>query len=474
MSCALTLPDALYKELMAHLFPGDGDEHGAVIAAGVAQTPSGTRLIARDLYLARDGVEYVAGKRGYRMLTASFVTERIVSCRDKHLAYLAIHNHGGTNRVGFSPDDIGSHERGYPALLDIARGAPVGALVFAREAVAGDIWLSHTERLSLSHARIIGPRWRILSPAPSCGGKDVALQYHRQSLIFGKPGQAFLQNLKVGVIGVGGVGSILVELLARLGVGHLVIVDPDRVEITNLPRLVGAHPWDAIAFLTKEGRLPWIRRLGQRFSTTKVSLAARVARRANPSIFVEPVFGDFLRPEVTGRFLDCDFLFLAADPMPARLLFNALVQQYAIPGVQVGSKVRVNENTGDVVEVYSAARPVGPGSGCLSCNGFIPADRLQEDAVDPEERRRQRYINDPSVDAPSVITLNATAAAIAANDFLFTVTGLTLDSATMDYTRFRPRERQVTFDVPRSSGGCLECGARRCRGDLGPRLPMKA
>jgi hypothetical protein len=217
-----------------------------------------------------------------------------------------------------------------------------------------------------------------------------------------------------------------------------------------------------------------MRRLGQRLSIPKVRLASRIARRANPAIDVEPIFGNFLRPEVTNRFLDCDFLFLSADPMPARLLFNALVQQYAIPGVQVGSKVSVDEKTGHVIEVHSAARPVGPGSGCLWCNGFIPADRLQGDAIDPEERRRQRYINDPYVNAPSVITLNATAAAIAANDFLFTVTGLALESAAMDYVRFRPRHREVTFEVPRSRAKCSECDARRCRGDLGPRLPMKA
>ena len=120
----LRLSPAIADELMGHLFPGDGDEHGAVIGASVVETARGTRLLARRLYLAEDGTDYVAGQRGYRMLTAAFVRDRIRDCAREGLAYLAVHCHGGANRVGFSGDDLASHERGYPALLDILGGQP--------------------------------------------------------------------------------------------------------------------------------------------------------------------------------------------------------------------------------------------------------------------------------------------------------------------------------------------------------------
>ena len=70
----MVFPESLYKRLRTHLFPGDGDEHGAVIAAGLARTPAGEmRLLARNLFLAADGQDYIAGKRGYKMLKAEFV-----------------------------------------------------------------------------------------------------------------------------------------------------------------------------------------------------------------------------------------------------------------------------------------------------------------------------------------------------------------------------------------------------------------
>ena len=201
-SWRLTIPAGLYAELQRHLFPGDRDEHGAVILAGTCASDRGLRLVAREVHLAKDGVDYVPGKRGYRMLKAEFIQSRILHARDRRLAYLAIHNHGGTDSVGFSGDDIASHERGYPALLDIARGMPVGALVFARSAVAGDLWFPGCDRAPLSHATVIGHRRRLLFPMPERKATAVGM-YDRQSRLFGDAGQELLRRTRVGNRGAG-------------------------------------------------------------------------------------------------------------------------------------------------------------------------------------------------------------------------------------------------------------------------------
>lgn len=52
------------------------------------------------------------------------------------------------------------------------------------------------------------------------------------------------------MIGAGGAGSLIIEYLARLGVGHVVIADPERIELANLPRVVGSSRRDARAMLT--------------------------------------------------------------------------------------------------------------------------------------------------------------------------------------------------------------------------------
>ena len=473
---SLAIPQNLMQRLNDHLFPGDGDEHGAVIAAGIARTPRGVRLLARDLFLARAGQDYLPGEHGYRMLTAAFVRDCVLHCRDQELAYLAVHCHGGTSSVAFSTTDLASHERGYPALLDITRGQPVGALVFAHDAVAGDIWLPDGTRVPLAHARTIGRPIRTLHPDPPPHPASTDAAYDRQTRLFADRGQAILANLKVGIIGAGGGGSLLVQQLAHLGVGHLVVIDPDRIDITNLPRVVGSTRWDARTWLTTDRRPTWLRRIGQRLAAPKVHIAARVARAANPTSTIEPIFDDVTKPHVARRLTDCDYLFLAADTMQARLIFNALVHQYLIPGAQIGAKITVDNQTGDILDVFAVYRPITPDLGCLWCNGLIDPARLQDEALSDDERRAQRYIQDTTVHAPSVITLNALAAAHATNDFLFTATGLLHHTADPAYLRILPRTRDIRLDTPREDGGCLECGtspaSRLARGD-GRRLPGK-
>src|SRR5260370_34259457 len=160
-----TIEQPLYERLCGHLYPGDNDEHGAVIAAGIVTTKRGTRLLARDLFLAQDGVDFVPGVRGYRRLTPEFVRDQIRFCRDEKLAYLAIHNHGSDAAVEFSGDDNRSHERGYPALLDIS-GQPAGALGLAGNALAGDLWTPDRQRRPITETVVVGRNLRRLYPAP--------------------------------------------------------------------------------------------------------------------------------------------------------------------------------------------------------------------------------------------------------------------------------------------------------------------
>lgn len=472
----LTIDEPLFRKLYGHLFPGDRDEHGAVIAAGVAETGRGTRLLAREVFLAEDGVDYVPGKRGYRALTAKFVAEKSGYCADQNLCYLAVHCHGGRDSVGFSGDDNASHERGYPALLDITDGGPVGALVFAENAVAGDIW-TRQGRLSLDYLTIVGPRVRRLYPSPLPRPTYADPVYDRHARMFGDVGQAILAGLKVGIIGLGGGGSLLNEWLSRLGVGHIVGVDFDRIDLTNLPRVVGATRLDALSFLTAR-RSEWLRGLGKSFARHKVYIARRVAKQANPSIRYDAVVGDVLDEEVARLLADVDFLFLASDSIQSRLVFNALVQQYLIPGVQVGAKVPVDKETGRVGEIFVATRPVlpYPEGGCLHCHGLIPPSRLQEEALTEGERRAQRYVDFEGVAEPSVITLNVLSAAQAANDLMMMFTGLYHEEAAMPQTMNFVRDRQLITVEPRGDDYCLSCGggarSRRARGDR-VRLPCR-
>lgn len=67
-------------------------------------------------------------------------------------------------------------------------------------------------------------------------------QFSRTELLLGEDAVEKIKNSRVAVFGIGGVGSFTVEALARLGVGHITLVDPDAVAASNLNRqLVALH-----------------------------------------------------------------------------------------------------------------------------------------------------------------------------------------------------------------------------------------
>ena len=67
-------------------------------------------------------------------------------------------------------------------------------------------------------------------------------RFSRTALLIGENGVERLRKSRVAVFGVGGVGSFTVEALARLGVGHFTLVDPDTVAESNLNRqLIALH-----------------------------------------------------------------------------------------------------------------------------------------------------------------------------------------------------------------------------------------
>jgi len=173
------------------------------------------------------------------------------------------------------------------------------------------------------------------------------------------------------------------------------------------------------------------------------------------------------------QLIDCDYLFLAADSMRSRLVFNAVVQQYLIPAVQVGAKVQINPESGEILDVFSVVRPLIPGQGCLWCNELILPAKLQEEAVTSEERQRQRYVDDFEVTAPSVITLNAIAASHAVNDYLFTSTGMLAPSGLV-WGKFFPRGANMAREILRRDRKCPECGVEgRLAAGSARRLPVR-
>jgi molybdopterin/thiamine biosynthesis adenylyltransferase len=444
-----------FASLHAHLFRDDGEEHGAVIAARPVKTKRGhLRFLVREVFLAEDGVDFVYGRNGYA-LTPLFVARTADLCHETGCIWLSVHNHGPGDRVRFSTIDRASHERLYPALLDLVK-QPVGALVLAEQALAGEIRMTDGTRLVIGETVVVGERFARLYPEPPPMLIAAGKAWARQALLLGARGQALLREMKIGVIGAGGAGSVVLQQLNHLGVGEPVGIDPERLDVSNLSRIPGSTRVDALAPLA-ESNTPFLRRLAKRFARPKVKVAGRVARRANPSGDYRGVVGDIRFASTIRDLVDCDFIFLATDTMTSRLLFNIVCHQFLVPGIQLGTKIPVAAD-GTVGPIHIAVRPVTPDAGCLSCAGVISQRLLHEESLLDEDLRKQRYIEDAGVEEPSVISLNTLAAGHAVTDFLLYVTGLLEPEIGLGHQLFEPRSRTFgNVGMPKEEQ-CPYCG----------------
>lgn len=216
------------------------------------------------------------------------------------------------------------------------------------------------------------------------------LRYDRQVRAFGPELQDRLARLTIAVVGVGGVGSLIVQSLTHLGTGRLLLVDPDTVEPSNLNRLVGATPADAAR------------------GTAKVDVAARVVVATNPATAVYPVCGSVTEADTWSRLRAADVIVGAVDGHAPRWALNRLAVQYARCYLDVGVDLRPADEGGrlEAGGHVAVVRPHGP---CLLClSGYDPGQVGVE--FDPDlaaARRSAGYrVDDPDAATPSVMFLN--------------------------------------------------------------------
>lgn len=464
MNWSLTIAEHHYRALHEWLVRTDQDEHAAFLLCGIASVGDDYRFLVREVVPVADEDFTLDPSGGHYRVAASAVARAGRLASDAGLSVVWTHSHPLQQAATFSRQDLKTHGRAAEALGAIT-GQPVGAVVLGLTGGVGVVspQPDDPERLptELSNIRVIGRRIRDLDGSDeTTGGSFSEDRFARQVQLFGAAGQALLRRLKVGIIGLGGGGSLLAQMLAHLGVGTVLLLDFDYVDESNLSRIVGSTSTDAER------------------ATAKVEVAARLITRTDRRVHVIKSRGDIRYQDDARDLTDCDFLFLATDTLFARFAFNVLCHQYLIPGMQVGAKVSSDPETGPVVHV--TARPVGPGIGCMTCAGAIPPDQLREEQLSDEERRAQRYIDTPDDDVAvteaSVITLNSIATSLATTDFLLMFTGLLIEDP-LDGLVYYPRERSLRHRSVATKPGCVVCDATAAssvsaRGDGWP-LPLR-
>ena len=147
-----------------------------------------------------------------------------------------------------------------------------------------------------------------------------------------------VKNARVLVAGAGALGNEVVKNLALFGIGHIYVVDFDRIELSNLTRSVLFREEDALAH------------------SFKAEVVARRAMEINPQIKVTPIVGNLFSEVGFGLYQTVDVVIGCLDSRLARYLLNRLCMRAGKTWID-GSI----ENLTGVVKVYT------PGISCYEC-----------------------------------------------------------------------------------------------------------
>ena len=177
-------------------------------------------------------------------------------------------------------------------------------------------------------------------------------RYHRQMLLpfMGEAGQNKLAKARVILVGCGALGSVIADQLARAGVGRLVLVDRDVVELTNLQRQVLYEESDA-----KE-------------SMPKAMAAAGRLLAINSSIVVEPHIIDVHAGNIESH-LPVDLIIDGTDNAETRYLLNDVAVKHGLPwiyGACVGTDGRVMTIRPKITPCLQCIYPDPPAVGDLA------------------------------------------------------------------------------------------------------------
>jgi ThiF family/Prokaryotic homologs of the JAB domain len=455
---SLTLTEVQFHELQAHLFPGDGKESVAIVLCGHAIRDQRVRLLAREIFL----IPYQACtiRTPVQLVWPSdLMVPYIEAARAKNLSVVKIHSHP-TNLEAFSLADDTSDANLFPSIhawVDgSARHASVVMLPGGR--VFGRLVGENGDFGPMSRVTVVGDDIRTYSHTSDRRlTADCILQTtRREASLFGAEMTDDLGRFSVAVVGCSGLGSLVIELLARHGFGRILLIDPDRVERRNLGRILNAYPTD--------------------IGLLKVDVAARAIKALGFGTVVETYPIDLATPEAVRAVSSCDCVFGCMDSLAGRAILNRLATFYLLPYIDLG--VRIDTDKAEAIEqVCGAIHYLRPGGSSLTSRGAFSYEEAQADAVKRKDReryeqlRRERYIRGVQEDQPAVMALNMSIAPIGVMELLARLYGFRDD----------PNERHATITLSLTQMGLYrDSEGASCkvlqrfvgRGDMSPLLDL--
>ena len=317
--------------------------------------------ILTDLILPEPGDVNLHGNASFE---GRYVTRAIKKAKTRNAGLALLHSHPSPGWQDLSAPDIAAErDLVYPAQ---ATGKPLLGMTMGNDGHwSARLWEKADNRIAGTWCRKV----RIPSPVqyaihwkPSVPRALEDNELQRRTIdTWGIGTQRHIQNLRIGVVGLGSVGALVTEALARVGISELTLIDPDAIETHNLDRLLHATRSTVGELKVARARTEALR------STTARDVSIRAISEGveNESAYREA--------------LDCDLILSCVDRPVARDVLNYIAISHLIPVIDGGVAVDLDPVTRKFESARWRSHLIVPGHACLRCTGqYTSSDVLQE------------------------------------------------------------------------------------------------
>ena len=318
------------------LISGPAERCALFFASHTLRADGTTRLLVREIQFPTAD-DYSRQGLLEAELRPDFVARATKFARRQDYAIVFVHSHPGPDAPRFSTVDSAGEKVLAGFLAHRHPGPAHAALVVSGGGVCG-------RRLGTDeYMRVVtlGPTRNVLFDA-AIVDTPVSEFADRQVRAIGVAGQVAIERLRIGIVGLGGTGSVVAQQLVHLGVRDFVLIDPDVLEATNLNRVASATWLD--------------------IDSPKVEIAGRYIPiiQAGRDCIPE-IQGDVVSASVARELQNVDVMFGCTDSHGSRAVLQQVSYQYMVPCIDMGVTIAVTDAR--IHHIYGRVQLLSPGHG---------------------------------------------------------------------------------------------------------------
>lgn len=354
MNYSIILTEDIHQQLCDHLIRSDSQED---LCFATYRPSTGTSRFSGIITAIIYPKNYDRAIHGNVSFHPQYFERALKIAEDRKEGLAFLHSHPYPGWQGMSPDDVVAETRMSPSAFSVTKLPLLGMTIGNDGAWSARFWIRNL-RIRRQYNREWCETVRVLGKGLKITFNDYLVpptfdtkKQLRTISAWGKKTQEDLSRLRIGIIGLGSVGSIVAEILARTGISNFTLIDFDTVEEKNLDRITNVFDSE----------------IGE----AKVYAVKRGIERSasSPNVNIECCEYSICEKEGYETALNCDILYSCVDRPWPRQVLNYITYTHLIPVIDGGILVRSNKKNTRIIGADWKAVTVGNMRPCLECIG---------------------------------------------------------------------------------------------------------